>query len=93
MISTLTNDDGSYTYTYTTDKSIANGNGTFNVEVTYDPNTNLDANASHNFTTIKVNKIPTNSSIIIINNTVGNITVNVKVINANTSEAVTSGNV
>ena len=85
--------DGSYTFTYDAQTSINNGNGTFTVTVDYDPNTNTVANASHNTTTIKVDKIPTNSSIEIINNTVGNITVNVKVVNATNGGSVTTGTV
>ena len=89
-----TNDDtGTYTFTYDEQTSKNNGNGTFTISVSYDPNTNLDANASHNSTTIKVEKIPTNSNIEILNNTVGNITVNVKVVSAIDGQAVTSGTV
>ena len=90
-VRTSDDDTGSYTFTYDSETSINNGNGTFIVNVTYDSNTNTVANDSHNFTIIKINKIPTNSSLSVVNNTVGNITVNVKVINATNGGAVTTG--
>ena len=92
-VRTSDDDTGSYTFTYDGETSIANGNGTFTVSVIYDPTNNPVANASDNSTTIKVDKIPTNTSIVIMNNTVGNVTVNVKVVNAVNGESVTMGNV
>jgi hypothetical protein len=73
----VTQEDGTYSFTYDRDLSIFKGNGTFNVTVTF--NGNDKVNTVSNSTTFTVDKIPTNTTINILNNTVGNVTVEVSV--------------
>ena len=90
----ITDKNGHYKFVYDHDLSIFKGNGTFNVTVHC--NGNESVNTVINSTNFTVNKIPTTTTISILNNTVGNVTVGVNVltnITGRTSKAVENGTV
>ncbi|RAP54187.1 MAG: hypothetical protein BZ137_03605, partial [Methanosphaera sp. rholeuAM130] len=74
LIPVWTNSTGGYTYDYTTDTV-----GEIFVNATFTDYTNKYNNATNN-TTFTVGKIPTNTSVAIVNTTLGNVTINVTVI-------------
>ncbi|MDO5824757.1 MAG: Ig-like domain-containing protein [Methanosphaera sp.] len=87
----FTDTEGNYYFRYDKATSIANGNGTFTVSVVYSGNTTVSE--ATNQTTITVNKIPTNTTIDILNSTVGNVTITVKVVESESGNEVTTGNI
>jgi len=84
-LTTRTDTSGKYSITYKPTKAQS-----YNVTVAYLGN--ATHNPSNNKTTFTVNKIPTNTTVTILNNTVGNVKINVKVTNT-TNNPVTKGSV